>query len=60
MEEINISKTHILNWKYVKTLLNEAFFNKLLDYTHQGSKPNPVKVYALVNKISTKIEKYNQ
>ncbi|EGR32822.1 hypothetical protein IMG5_069630 [Ichthyophthirius multifiliis] len=60
MEEINIPKTHILNWKYVKTLLNEDFFNLLVNYNHQGPKPNKVKPYALINKIATKIEKFNQ
>ena len=34
MEEINIPNTHLLNWKYVKTLLNEQFFNKVIEYSH--------------------------
>lgn len=38
-EEINIPGTHLLNWKYVKTLLNEHFFASLISYNHQGPKP---------------------
>lgn len=57
MEEINVPGTHIFNWKYAKTLLNEDFLQRVVEYTYQGQKPNPVKVYALVNRISSKLEK---
>ncbi|KAL4484274.1 hypothetical protein ABPG72_006385 [Tetrahymena utriculariae] len=60
MEEINISGTHILNWKEVKKILNESFINKVIEYNHQGPKPNKVKPYALVNRITAKLEKYDK
>jgi len=52
--------THLLNWKYVKTLLNEAFFDKLLEYNLKGSKGVKSNAYAYVNRISEKVAKYNQ
>ncbi|KAL4455834.1 hypothetical protein ABPG74_003244 [Tetrahymena malaccensis] len=60
MEEINIPGTHVLNWKEVKKLLNESFINKVIEYNHQGPKPNKVKPYALVNRITAKLEKYDR
>lgn len=44
----------------MKTLLNETFFDRLLEYDHRGAKPEEVKPYALVNKLQKKVEKYEQ
>lgn len=39
-------------------LLNENFFEKILNYNHRGAKPSQVPPYAFVNRISDKISKY--
>ena len=56
-EDINVPKTNILNWKHVKTLLNEDdFFKRIKSYNPVGPK-GLVKQYAYVNRLSTKLEK---
>ena len=60
-EEINISKTNILNWNLVRrTLLNdENFFNKLEAYDFRGPK-GAVKSYQMTNyllDLATEMEK---
>lgn len=36
-EDINLPGTHQLNWKHVRhNLINDEFFEKLLEYNHRG------------------------
>ncbi|EGR33760.1 hypothetical protein IMG5_039650, partial [Ichthyophthirius multifiliis] len=59
-ESINIENTHILDWKKTKEFINENdFFQKILNYQHQGPKSFPVEIYALINRIQSKLEKFN-
>lgn len=59
-EEINTKGTHVLNWKLVsKKLINEQFFEKVLNYNLKGEKRDEVPPYSLVNKIGKKVEGYD-
>jgi hypothetical protein len=35
--EINLPGTNVLNWKYVRNLLNDVLIDKLLAYSHKGN-----------------------
>ena len=59
-EEINIENTHILNWKKVKELITEDFIFYLQQYTHKGCKNEYVEYYQSINRITQKMQKYNQ
>jgi len=51
-ENINLLGTHVLNWKEIKNLLNGDLFDKILEYNPRGQKPDPVKPYALINRLT--------
>ena len=58
--EVNIPETNILNWKKVRTMLNdEQFFNKINEYNYQGPKGD-VPVYALVNRLMRKMDRFQE
>eukprot|EP00825_Cyclidium_porcatum_P010125 TRINITY_DN1518_c0_g4_i2.p1 TRINITY_DN1518_c0_g4~~TRINITY_DN1518_c0_g4_i2.p1 ORF type:complete len:668 (-),score=196.14 TRINITY_DN1518_c0_g4_i2:102-2105(-) len=59
-EEINIPNTHLLNWKYVKEMINPDLIKQIISYNLRGQKPNKVEKYALVNRILAKVEKIDQ
>ena len=55
-EEIYLAKTNILNWKKVRTLLDDEHFFKRIDaYNPVGAKPEKLKPYATINYISKKV-----
>eukprot|EP00825_Cyclidium_porcatum_P002631 TRINITY_DN1121_c0_g2_i1.p2 TRINITY_DN1121_c0_g2~~TRINITY_DN1121_c0_g2_i1.p2 ORF type:complete len:658 (-),score=176.34 TRINITY_DN1121_c0_g2_i1:285-2258(-) len=58
--EINIPKTHVLNWKYVRSLVKPELIQSIIQYNHRGQKPNQVEKYAMVNRILAKVEKIDQ
>lgn len=58
--EINLPNTHLLNWKYVRTLIKPELLSSIIAYNHRGPKPNQVEKYALVNRILSKVEKIDQ
>jgi len=57
-QEICLEDTHILNWKAVKELIDDTLFEKLLAYSHRGQKPEYVHMYAKVNRLLAKVEKF--
>ena len=55
-EEIYLPGTNLLNWKKVRTLLDdEHFFSRIDAYDHKGAKPEKLKPYATLNYIISKI-----
>ena len=60
-EEIYLPKTNVLNWKKVRTLLDdENFFNRIDAYNPVGAKPEKLKPYATINYILGKIGGVNK
>ena len=55
-EEVNVSKTNVLNWRSVKGLLDEKnFFSRIDKYEFRGPK-GKVKPYAMINKLLVKVD----
>ncbi len=51
-EDVNIKDTNVLDWKRVKTLLDdEHFYSRIKTYSHRGSKNAEVKPYAYINRL---------
>ncbi|KAM3138782.1 hypothetical protein pb186bvf_009161 [Paramecium bursaria] len=48
---------NVLNWKYVKTLVNEELISKVLLIDHRGPKAAPLQ-YSTVSRLEKLIEKY--
>ena len=60
-EEIYLPKTNTLNWKKVRTLLDdENFFSRIDAYNPVGAKPAKPKPYATINYIVKKIGNVKQ
>ena len=59
-EEINIAGTNVLNWKYVRTILNENLLDRLVMYSHRGPKEQPPFPWSMVNRVQRRLEKYDQ
>ena len=57
-EAINIPKTNILDWKKCARMFNESLINKLLSYSHRGSKHERIHPYAKVNRLAKMVEKF--
>lgn len=56
-KQINIEGTNQLDWKNVKLMLNdEQFFNKIFGYNYKGAKPEQVKDYAKIQRLSGRLE----
>ena len=51
-EDVNVKDTNVLNWKKVKTLLDdENFYSRIKSYEHRGAKQAEVKPYAYINRL---------
>lgn len=56
-EDVNLTKTNILDWQKVRTkYINKSFYNKIKIYDFHGPKPAKVKCYQLVNRLKKQLE----
>lgn len=51
-KDINIEGTNILDWNKIRgSICNQSLIDKLVEYTHRGSKPEQIQPYAKWSQI---------
>ncbi len=40
-------------------MINDEFLNKIVSYNHRGEKQDKIEPYAMLNRLSRRIERYN-